>query len=677
MDQIRLSIEKIADLSEEELSSLKENILSEYETLKGTEPTKDSVDQLTELASFADALVNELSRRETERAELSAAVEDAGSRISQLATEPEEVSEETSEEVEEASEEGETAQIPTPSEDDEDEVVVPEETVPSNEEETPSPEDSETVPDAETPSEEEEEAPVVDGEEEEDIDPITGLPRKSTAFNVTEATVTDSTVELASEEPETHEVEPTVTELSVAEESTPHETSTEPVEQSELNTESEITEEIVTTSDINTEGLVVEVPESHRVAPKISTSVAITAGADIPNVTAGSPLPNLRAVAQAILDRKKGMGRTSGGDGEQHTVASFTVTYPEDRVLRTNDFDLNSDKIRSVVSEPALVAGGGLLAPVETSYDIFGLGELGRPVKDSLAVFAADRGGIRYITPPVLTDLDGAVSLWTIDDDEDAATEGAPDPVKPCIRVSAGTPVEVFTDAIPLCLTFGNMGARAYPEMVERHIQLGMINHARYAETRLLTRIGALSTSVSSASELGAARDVLVDVEQAAAAYRSRHRMNPNAKLRVIFPEWFKNALRADLTKQLPGDGQEVTFKLTEAAINSWFAARDIQVTWALDGETGQIFGSQAAGALVDFPSTVIWYLFSEGTFLFLDGSTLDLGIVRDSTLNGTNDYKIFLETFEGVAKVGIESLRVSTSLIIAGGSAATVATIA
>lgn len=677
MDQIRLSIEKIADLSEEELTSLRESILSEYETLKGTEPTRDSVDQLTELASFAEALVSELSRRETERAELSAAVEDAGSRISQLATETEDVSEETSEDTEEASEEGETANLPLDSENEEDEVVVPEETVPTNEEETPSPE-VEEVPETEVPSEEEEEeVPVVDGEEEEDIDPITGLPRNKTTFNVTEATVTDSKVELASEEPEIHEVEPTVTELSVAEESTPHETSTEPVEQSELNTESEITEEIVTTSDINTEGLVVEVPESHRLAPKVSTSVAITAGADIPGVTSGSPLPNLRSVAQAIIDRKKGMGRTSGGDGEQHTVATFTTSYPEERTLRTNDFDLNSDKIRSVVSEPALVAAGGLLAPVETSYDIFGLGELGRPVKESLAVFAADRGGIRYITPPVLTDLNGAVSLWTIDDDEDAATEGAPDPVKPCIRVSAGTPVEVFTDAIPLCLTFGNMGARAYPEMVERHIQLGMISHARYAETRLLTRIGALSTAVSSPAELGAARDVLVDVEQAAAAYRSRHRMNPNAKLRVIFPEWFKNALRADLTKQLPGDGQEVTFKLTEAAINSWFAARDIQVTWALDGETGQIFGAQSAGALANFPSTVIWYLFSEGTFLFLDGSTLDLGIVRDSTLNGTNDYKIFLETFEGVAKVGIESLRVTTTLIIAGGSAATVDTIA
>jgi hypothetical protein len=70
----------------------------------------------------------------------------------------------------------------------------------------------------------------------------------------------------------------------------------------------------------------------------------------------------------------------------------------------------------------------------------------------------------------------------------------------------------------------------------------------------------------------------------------------------------------------------------------------------------------------------VIWYLFSEGTFLFLDGGTLDLGIVRDSTLNGTNDYKLFIETFEGVAKVGVESLRVTSALAIKGSSSATTA---
>jgi hypothetical protein len=257
-------------------------------------------------------------------------------------------------------------------------------------------------------------------------------------------------------------------------------------------------------------------------------------------------------------------------------------------------------------------------------------------------------------------------------DDIDAASPEGPNPVKPCIRVAAGQEVTVYTDAIPLCLTFGNLGARAYPELVQRHTELGMIQHARYSEIRLLTRIGALSTPVTAGAELGAARDIFVQLEQAASAYRSRYRLDPKAPLRVLFPEWFKNALRADLTKQLPGDGRDGTFNLAEAEINRWFATRNINVSWFLDGETGQVFGAQTAGALLKFPSTVIWYLFSEGTFVFLDGGTLDLGLVRDSTLNGTNDYKIFLETFEGVAKVGVESLRVTSNLAIKGSASAT-----
>lgn len=157
---------------------------------------------------------------------------------------------------------------------------------------------------------------------------------------------------------------------------------------------------------------------------------------------------------------------------------------------------------------------------------------------------------------------------------------------------------------------------------------------------------------------------------------RNRHRLDPKAPLKAMFPEWFRNALRADLVKQIPGDGQDTAFNLVDATIDKWFAARNVSVTWFLDGESGQTFGAQEDGALLSYPENVVWYLFPEGTFLHLDGGTLDLGLVRDSTLNATNDYKIFLETFEAVAKVGVESLRITTPVKIAGASASTVDTI-
>jgi hypothetical protein len=56
---------------------------------------------------------------------------------------------------------------------------------------------------------------------------------------------------------------------------------------------------------------------------------------------------------------------------------------------------------------------------------------------------------------------------------------------------------------------------------------------------------------------------------------------------------------------------------------------------------------------------------------VILDGGTLDIGIIRDSTLVGTNDYKMFLETFEAIAKVGIEGLSITSSISVNGVAAA------
>jgi hypothetical protein len=120
----------------------------------------------------------------------------------------------------------------------------------------------------------------------------------------------------------------------------------------------------------------------------------------------------------------------------------------------------------------------------------------------------------------------------------------------------------------------------------------------------------------------------------------------------------------ADLTLAMPGDA---TMNAT-SEIDGYLAARGVNMTFSHDLS---VFGAQSAAAMLEFPDTFTWYLFAEGTFLFLDGGTLDLGIIRDSTLVGTNDYKMFVETFEGIAKVGIESLVVTSAISVNGVAAA------
>jgi hypothetical protein len=213
-------------------------------------------------------------------------------------------------------------------------------------------------------------------------------------------------------------------------------------------------------------------------------------------------------------------------------------------------------------------------------------------------------------------------------------------------------------------MQFGNLATRAYPELIARHNELGLIQHAREAEQNLLTKIGDASTAVTTTSLIGFGRDFLVQIGRAAAAYRSRHRLEADAPLRVIIPSWVKDAMAADLALAMPGDNTLNAY----AEIDGYIAARGVNLTVSLDSG---VYAAQTTGALIEFTDSFDWFMFAEGTFLFLDGGTLDLGIIRDSSLVGTNDYKMFVETFEGIAKVGVESLKVTSTISINGVAAA------
>jgi hypothetical protein len=140
----------------------------------------------------------------------------------------------------------------------------------------------------------------------------------------------------------------------------------------------------------------------------------------------------------------------------------------------------------------------------------------------------------------------------------------------------------------------------------------------------------------------------------------------------VLAPIWVKDAMREDLAWQMPGNGDSLA--AADSVIESYFRARNVNVSWHLDapGFADEV----AASELDDFPTSFDWYLYAEGAFLFLDGGTLDLGIVRDADLVSTNDYKTFTESFEGVARIGAESIRVTTTSHVAGASAGTVDTV-
>ncbi len=654
MDRIKGMLDTLSELSDEQVVELQSTIVSEFETVEKEDATPQTVDAMTALADMLDTVRGEIKQREANAQELTARAAEATMRVK-----------------------GEDVAMPEDGEAPAEEVIeiIAEEADPKKEAAADmAPADEEPMaPAEEAPEEEAKEMPAEDDEDKkkEKANPMTEASNtveeaselsNDTAEAVTEVTtevVAEPAAELSVEEvPATEAVETVVASAEGAEE----EIATEPTPTDAQEAQED--QEAPVTAAATQDGAF-EAPADRRpVTQAAAATVAITAGADIPGYTAGSTIDDMNGVAEAMAKRIHTLRRVNGGDGEQHIVASVTTSFPEARTL-TTDAESNWNKIQAVTGPEALVASGGHQAPFEVKYDIFGLGTAVRPIRDSLPRFQADRGGIRYIVPPVLADYSGAVGIWT------AANDSAETPspaAKLSLTVAAASETTVSTDAVTLQLQFGNLLTRAYPELIARHNELGLIQHAREAEGNLLTKIGTASTAVTSTSVVGLARDFLVQLGRAATAYRSRHRLEADAPLRVILPAWIKDAMAADLTLSMPGDSTLNAY----AEIEGYIASRGINVTYALDVAGGSAaFAAQDAGAMNEFPDTFVWYMFSEGTFLFLDGGTMDLGIIRDSTLVGTNDYKMFVETFENVAKVGIESLKVTSTINVNGTASA------
>jgi hypothetical protein len=625
----------MAELSDEQLAELQAAIVSEFEAVEGEEPTPETVDAMTSLADSLDTVRGELSRREVQAAELAQAAADATARVK--GTDDVETDGEV---MTDDSEEMEMEEVP---------AEVPAEEVPA--EEAP----VEEAPAEEVPAEEEEvEETPEDEEEEKKMSSEYAAETEDASINQEEASElsTEDGVPADAEAPA--EVAETVVEAVEGAEASTQETS---IEQDAQEGQAPVTaaaeESFQAPADRQP---VIEVVEAAK--------VAITAGADIPGYTAGTEIKDMYEVASAMEKRIHSLRRVNGGDGEQHIVASVTTAYPEERVL-TTDAESNQLKINAVAGPEALVASGGHAAPFEVKYDIYSIGSTTvRPLRDSLPKFQADRGGIRFVTPPQFADgtYADAVGIWT------AANDSAETPspsAKTSLTVSAANEQTVSTDAVTLQLQFGNLMTRAYPELIARHNELALVQHAREAEQNIASKIGNASTAVTTTSLIGFGRDFLVQIRRAAVAYRSRHRIDPKTQLKAMIPMWVYDAMAADLTLSMPGDG---TLSVSEGEINGYLANSNVTLVASPDLTP---FGSQGASALLEWPDSFVWYLFAEGSFLFLDGGTLDLGIIRDSTLVGTNDYKMFVETFENVAFVGIESLKITSTISVNGVAAA------
>lgn len=410
-------------------------------------------------------------------------------------------------------------------------------------------------------------------------------------------------------------------------------------------------------------------PAAARPTPAVRSVAPLVASANVPGASMGARLDDPERLARAFSDTISALSSAVMRPGQRVPVAHAEVEFPEAGFLDGSRRG-NAAKLARYASLEAVTAAGGICAVPTTRYDLPGFSTSGRPVVAGLTRYGADRGGVELPAIPTIQDLDGAVSFWTLEDDIAAVDD--PEVRKPCLRIECEDPETTNLYAVVQCLEIGNFSARTWPERLERMLSLADSWQARQAESRLLTRIGALSTQVTVPQNLGTARDVLTALDLAGAAMRNRHRMLPETPLRWMAPATLRDNMRSDLTREMPGSADE-RLAAADAYIDSFFAARHINVSWFLDGEAGQVFGTQSDGALLGWMPNVVSYLYPEGSWLYLDGGELNLGVMRDTTNTSRNDMQMFKESFETVAFWGVESLRLSMSLCPTGAAAGTV----
>jgi hypothetical protein len=371
------------------------------------------------------------------------------------------------------------------------------------------------------------------------------------------------------------------------------------------------------------------------------------------------------ALAQALFDRHRAFSQKGGGTGEERfTVARLNVDH--DRMAGTDPFanyqimlDAGHDaqieataQVNAVAGtgQLPLVADGGYCAPGQPIYDFFDIGDDAGLL--TLPSIGAPRGSVISPISPSIQDVfanagwDAALAEQYTEANSIAGVD------KACFFVPCPTEDTWTLIAYPICLTFGNFVARAWPEFV-RHAQTISMRAARHkVNAALIAEAIALATSTGpypGAVTGSAISGFLAVIGFYAALYRDRYRMSSTAALDVVIPQWVPAVYAADKVRR----DSTTDFGASEAEFTAALTSRGLRPQYVHDWQT------LSAGPTVDWPSFADVLLFAPGTLVRLDGGTLDIGMVRDSTLNVNNNFQIFTESFDAIAKIGHEVMLV------------------
>lgn len=398
----------------------------------------------------------------------------------------------------------------------------------------------------------------------------------------------------------------------------------------------------------------------------------IIASADVPGFTQGGRLENIAELGKAFHKRAKSLPISRTGNPEAVPVASLEREFTFTLNKNSTPEEMN-DVLMAASDEDVLVAAGGWCAPSEISYDFFNV--VCEDGMIDLPTVGLNRGGVQYPTSPSFGDLasdPGIVWTWTEADDIEAVDSSSI--FKPCVRVECPTFIDRRADCDGFCVTAGNLVDYAYPELIANWLRLVMAIRAKATNARIIDLMlngggsgDAITASiaVSHAGLLGATTSALLtSIELSAIDYREKYSMCFDAILEVVMPRWANAVIRADLANR---DGINV-FSVTDAMIADWFNIRGVRVQFVGDWQVRDAGEPGFATPITEWPATMDYMIYAPGTFVRGNSMSLDLGVVRDSVLNSTNDHTAaWAEDCYALLKPGHESRVVTVDICGSG----------
>lgn len=379
-------------------------------------------------------------------------------------------------------------------------------------------------------------------------------------------------------------------------------------------------------------------------------------------------LEDLASIGERMLAARNALISAPPGFTDKVPVATLRVERPSELDVREGD-DLadtmrkieavtaaGKDPSRWTEEQQAIVASGGWAAPAEPRYQIPNISSAARPVRDALPSLGVSRGSLTYVKAARLSSITtggpstsgAAISIW--ENSTDTTPGGS---TKQRQTFAARSATTVALGAVVARGRFGNLQTRGFPEDVAHDIQLMAAAHARISEQRILDNlITLIAINVTQTGFFGTARDVRQVLAQARAEMQYSERTKQ--PVRALINDAILEMAQQDVFFQA-ASGEIANLLVSEAEVRAIIAASGVNVAYHMDVPSGgDYFRTNATGEnLADYPDDFEIPIFFDGSALFLDGGELNLGIVRDSTLNNTNDYEMFYETFEDVAYLG------------------------